>query len=171
MSSNGAGHADAHVEAVVRSAEREIRELLRQRADLTKRIGTIKQTLTGLADMFGDAILSEELLKILDRGVVRQSGFTRACRTVLMESPAPLSARQVRDQIQQRFPDLILRHKDPLASITTVLGRLVQYSEACCSIIGPGRRVWQWVADPAPAITVLPALNFHPPELISAGSD
>src|SRR3954463_13840158 len=111
---------DLHVQSVVRSAEREIRELLQQRADLMKRIGTIKQTLAGLADLFGNAILNEDLLELLNRGAVRHSGFTRACRTVLMESPAPLSARQVRDQIQKRFPGLIARHKDPLASITTV---------------------------------------------------
>ena len=41
---------DPHVHAVVRSAEQEIRELIRQRADVMKRIGTIKQTLAGLAD-------------------------------------------------------------------------------------------------------------------------
>jgi hypothetical protein len=168
-SKNGVHHADAHVEAVVRTAEREIRELLQQRADLMKRIGTIKQTLAGLADLFGDAILNHELLELLDRNTVRHSGFTRACRTVLMESPEPLSARQVRDQIHQRFPGLIARHKDPLASITTVLTRLVQYSEARCSVLGPGRRVWEWAV--APNSAVLPTLHFRQSELAPAGSD
>ena len=144
---SGVHHADPHLESVVRTAEQEIRELLQQRAELMKRIGTIKQVLAGLADMYGDSVLNTELLDLLDRKTVRHSGFTRACRTVLMDSPIPLSARQVRDRIQQASPDLILRHKDPLASITTVLGRLVQYSEACCTILGPGRRVWGWVAE------------------------
>jgi hypothetical protein len=144
---NGENGANAHVEAVVRSAEREIRELLRQRAELMRRIGTIKRTLAGLADMFGDAILNQELLELLERKTVRQSGFTRACRTVLMESAIPLSARQVRDRIQQTSPHLITHHKDPLASIATVLGRLVQHSEANCTVLGPGRRVWDWAAE------------------------
>jgi chorismate mutase len=165
-----ASATDPHVEAVVRSAEREIRELLRQRAELMRRIGTIKQTLGGLADMFGDSILNGELLELLDRRAVQHCGFTRACRAVLMQSVAPLSARQVRDQIQQRFPDLLERHKDPLASITTVLSRLVQYSEARCTVLGPGRRVWQWVAEPADNF-VLGETESYPSESAPAGSD
>jgi hypothetical protein len=156
---------DPHVHAVVRSAEQEIRELIRQRADLMKRIGTIKQTLAGLADLFGDCILNDDLLDFLDRSsTVRQSGFTRACRAILMESTVPLTARQVRDQIQKRIPGLVERHKDPLASVTTVLTRLVEYSEARCTVLGPGRRVWEWAAE-AP---VPPA--DRPQELAAAGS-
>ena len=172
MNNDGGGHApmDPHVEAVVRSAEREIRELLRQRAELMKRIGTIKQTLAGLADMFGESILNEELLELLERKTVRHSGFTRACRTVLMQSAAPLSARQVRDRIRQRFPELLERHKDPLASITTVLSRLVQYSEARCTVLGPGRRVWEWMAEPADA-NLMVAPQSYPSELVPAGSN
>jgi chorismate mutase len=157
---------DPHVHAVVRSAEQEIRELIRQRADVMKRIGTIKQTLAGLADLFGDSILNDDLLDFLDRSsVVRQSGFTRACRAVLMESRVPLTARQVRDQVQKKIPGLIERHKDPLASVTTVLSRLVDYSEARCTVLGPGRRVWEWAAEmPLP-------VDSRPQELAAAGSD
>ena len=157
---------DPHVHAVVRSAEHEIQELIRQRADLMKRIGTIKQTLSGLADLFGDYILNDDLLDFLDRSAtVRQSGFTRACRAVLMESNVPLTARQVRDQIQKRIPGLIERHKDPLASVTTVLSRLVQYSEARCTVLGPGRRVWEWATE-TPVV-----FEDHTKELAAAGSD
>jgi chorismate mutase len=146
---------DDHVLAVVRSAGEEICDLLRQRAELMKRIGTIKQTLSGLADLFGDAVLDDRLLQILERKTVRHSGFTHACRTVLMNSAGPLSARQVRDQIRKKFPGLVERHKDPLASVTTVLSRLAQYSEARCSIVGPGRRVWQWSAESASSRTLV----------------
>ena len=38
---------DLHVQEVIRSAERELRELLERRAELMKRIGTIKQTFQG----------------------------------------------------------------------------------------------------------------------------
>ncbi len=147
-SGNGqASSTGLHVDGIVRAAEREIRELLQQRADLMKRLGTIKQTLAGLADMFGESILSDELLQLLERRTVRHSGFTRACRSVLMEASVPLNARQVRDRIQEVAPELLVRHKDPLASITTVLTRLVQYSEAHCITLGPGRRAWEWISD------------------------
>jgi hypothetical protein len=147
--SNGKTQApDLHVQEVVRSAEQELFELLQRRADIMKRIGTIKQTLAGLANIFGDSLLSDELLTFLDRkSASRQPGFTRGCRLVLMESGAPLGARQVCEGLQRRFPELMQRHKDPIASVTTVLNRLVDYAEARCFLNESGRRVWQWISE------------------------
>ncbi len=157
-SGNGAGNrnlpgsSDPHVQEVVKAAHEELRQLMRQRADVMKRIGTVKQTIVGLANLFGDEVLSEELLELVDRkSGGRQPGFTKACRMVLMEAKHPLGARDVCEQIQQRMPPVLLRHKDPLASVTTVLNRLVEYGEARAVLRENGRRAWQWVADPATA--------------------
>ena len=138
---------DLHVQEVIRSAELELLALLQQRVELMKRIGSIKQTLVGLANMFGDSVLSERLLELLDRGTARRSGFTQACRAVLMESPTQLSARQVCDLLQKKFPGVLERHKKPFASVTTVLSRLVEYDEVRTSLNDDGGRVWQWVAE------------------------
>src|SRR6266581_8941801 len=144
------GSTDPHVLEVVKAAHEELRQLMRQRADVMKRIGTVKQTIVGLANLFGDEVLSEELLELVDRrSGGRQPGFTKACRMVLMEADRPLAAREVCEQIQQRIPPLLLRHKDPLASVTTVLNRLVEYGEARTVVGENRRRAWQWVADPA----------------------
>jgi hypothetical protein len=147
--SNGQSQAgDLHVQEVIRSAERELHELLAQRAELMKRIGTIKQTLAGLANIFGDCVLSDQLLTFLDRKTAsRQPGFTRACRVILMDAKKPLGARLVCQALQQRFPELLERHKDPLASVTTVLNRLADYTEARCSLDSNGRRVWEWIVE------------------------
>lgn len=147
--SNGQSQAaDLHVQEVIRSAERELHELLGRRAELMKRIGTIKQTLAGLANIFGDSVLSDQLLTFLDRkSASRQPGFTRACRVVLMEASKPLGARLVCQALQQRFPEVLERHKDPIASVTTVLNRLADYGEARCALDTNGRRVWEWIAD------------------------
>ena len=140
--------AGLHVQEVIRSAEQELYELLQRRAEVMKRIGTIKQTLAGLANIFGDSLLSDELLTLLDRkSASRQPGFTRACRVVLLESSAPLGARQACEELRRRFPELLERHKDPMASVTTVLNRLVDYAEARCFLNESGRRVWQWIAE------------------------
>jgi hypothetical protein len=49
--------------------------------------------------------------------------------------------------LQQRFPEVLERHKDPIASVTTVLNRLADYGEARCALDTNGRRVWEWIAD------------------------
>ena len=70
-----------HVQEVLRAAQDELRILLQQRAEIMKRIGTVKQTIIGLANMFGDEVLSEDLLELVDRkSGGRQPGLT-ACAT------------------------------------------------------------------------------------------
>src|SRR6266699_1987586 len=148
------GSGDPHVQEVIRTAHEKLRQLMRQRAEIMKRIGTVKQTIVGLANLFGDDVLNEELLELVDRkSGGRQPGFTKACRMVLMESAKPLGAREVCDQIQQRMPPILVRHKDPLASVTTVLNRLVEYGEARTILRENGRRAWQWVSDPQSEFT------------------
>jgi chorismate mutase len=141
---------NGHVQEVIRQAHGELRQLLQQRAEVMKRIGTVKQTIAGLANLFGDGVLNEELLELVDRkSNGRQPGFTKACRMVLMEAGRPLSARDVCDQIQERIPQMLSRHKDPMASVTTVLNRLVEYGEAQAVLLNNGRRAWRWIAEPA----------------------
>src|SRR5579859_3296926 len=136
-----------HVQEVIRQAHDELRQLLQQRAEIMKRIGTVKQTISGLANLFGDAVLNEELLELVDRkSSGRQPGFTKACRMILMEAGRALNSRDICDHFQQKMPALLARHKDPMASVTTVLNRLVEYGEAEAVMLN-GRRAWRWVAD------------------------
>jgi len=46
---------------------------------------------------------------------------------------------------------VLARHKDPVASVTTVLNRLAEYGEAQSMIRADGRRAWEWVADSSEA--------------------
>jgi len=138
-----------HVQEVVRQAHEELRQLLQQRSEIMKRIGTVKQTISGLANLFGDAVLNEELMELVDRKTTgRQPGFTKACRMILMESGRAMSSRDICDYFQEKLPALLARHKDPTASVTTVLNRLVEYGEAEAVMVN-GRRAWKWVADSA----------------------
>ena len=153
--------AAAHVQEVIRTAERELHELLRQRAEIMKRMGTIKQTLVYLAKTFGDHVLTPEVLPLLGRGSTRkQPGFTRACRTILMEAGIPLEARQGYRELARKFPELVERHKDPMASVTTVFNRLVGYAEVRSFLNGKGRRVWEWIAEPQSGGGSNPALRL-----------
>ncbi len=146
--------AGAPVQEVLRQAQEELRGLLQQRASLMKRIGTVKQTISGLANLFGDDILSDELQQLVDRKPSgRQPGFTHACRVLLMEAERPLSVREVCARMGERMPAILERHKDPLASLTTVLNRLVEYGEAQSLLDVHGRRSWLWIAESKVEIT------------------
>src|SRR5579864_4931656 len=137
-----------HVQEVIRQAHEELRQLLQQRAEIMKRIGTVKQTIAGLANLFGDSVLNEELLELVDRkSNGRQPGFTKACRMMLMEAGRAMSARDICEYFEKNLPSMLARHKDPMASVTTVLNRLVEYGEAQAVLLSNGRRAWRWVAD------------------------
>jgi hypothetical protein len=152
------GGSGMPVQQVIRAAHEELRHLLRQRADVMKRIGTVKQTIAGLANLFGDEMLDDELLELIDRkSSGRQPGFTKACRTVLMEAKRPLGAREVCADLDRRTPSLLARHKDPMASVTTVLNRLVEYGEARSLTNDRGRRVWEWVSETEQSVDVMSA--------------
>jgi hypothetical protein len=136
-----------HVQEVIRQAHDELRQLLQQRAEIMKRIGTVKQTISGLANLFGDGVLNEELMELVDRkNSGRQPGFTKACRMILMEAGRAMTARDICEYFQEKIPALLARHKDPMASVTTVLNRLVEYGEAEAVVVN-SRRAWKWVAD------------------------
>ena len=137
---------------VVKAAHEELLQLMRQRAEIMKRIGTVKQTIAGLANLFGEQALGDDLLELIDRKPNgRQPGFTKACRRVLLEVGRPLGAREVCVELERYAPAILARHKDPLASVTTVLNRLVDYGEARSLSNDRGRRVWEWISDAEPA--------------------
>jgi hypothetical protein len=140
-----------HADEVVKRAWEELRSLRRQRADIMKRIGTVRQTILGLATLFEGSMSDDELLDLNGRKANgRQTGFTKAIRIVLMQSPKPLRAAEVRNLLEGQGVSL-LHHKGPLASVTTVLNRLVQYGEAQVLQRPDGKRAWvrvKQVADP-----------------------
>ena len=152
---NGEGSQTSDIQAssvsaqqVVKAAHDELLQLMRQRAEVMKRIGTVKQTIAGLANLFGDQVLDDDLLELIDRKPNgRQPGFTKACRRVLMDVKRPLGAREVCVELERNAPAILARHKDPLASVTTVLNRLVDYGEARSLSNDRGRRVWEWVSE------------------------
>jgi len=146
--SSSRGDTNAHVLDVMRRAEQELRQLLAERTEVTKRIGTVKQTILGLAKLFGDGILNAALLDLVDhKSRSRQPGITWACRRVLIEARQPMSARAVCDEIQRSAPTLLASHKDPMATVNTILSRLVEYGEAIVMSGDHGQRAWIWAAE------------------------
>ena len=90
-----AASSNAHVQEALKAAAEDLRQLTRQRADIVKRIGTIKRTIVILANIFVDDWLSEELGELVGRkDRARQWGLTKSCRTVLMEANRPLGVEK-----------------------------------------------------------------------------
>lgn len=138
----------AHVDRVLADMHREFHSLLQQRAAILRRIGTIKQIICGLSNIFGDQVGDGELSGLADqRSSNRQRGFTQTCRLVLMESKRPLMSQEVCQEIERRNPALLIHHRHPLASVSTVLNRLSRYGEARVTVNERGRRAWVWTAD------------------------
>ncbi len=126
---------------------------MRHRLQLTRQIVTVKQTLVGLAALFGDGALNDELHELVDRkSKSRRPGLTDACRNVLMDASKTMTARDVCDQIQKTMPLLLSGHKDSMAAVTTILTRLVSYGEARRVTGDRGRRAWQWQVGPGEPI-------------------
>ena len=139
---------DPNVLEVLRAARAELDQLIAQRAEITRRIGTTKQAIIGLAKLFGGAVLQNAVLELIQhRATNRQSGFTRACRYLLTEANRPMTSTEVCEGLRQKFPEVAARHKDLSASVTTVMNRLVGYGEASMSGSAHGRRTWTWVAE------------------------
>lgn len=137
-----------HVQEVLRTAHGELSGLMRQRDEIMKRIGKIKQMLSGMANLFGESILCDELRVALEgRPSDRRKGFTRACRQILMQSRTPLPLRYFIGELRRKFPEVTDRHKDLSASVTTVFHRLATYGEARWSEDKEGGRVWEWVVE------------------------
>jgi hypothetical protein len=144
----------ADVRVIIKVAHGELRRLIQQRAEIMKRIGTIRQTIAGLCNLFGDDELREDLRELVNGKVgVRRRGITQACRKVLMDAGCPLTARNVCEQIQQQTDPPY--SKNLVGAVNTVLSRLEQYGEARTVPRDSGPRAWVWVSD-------LEGGSFHP---------
>lgn len=145
----------------------ELAQLLEQRTAVMRRIAGAKRTIVGLAALFGETALDDDLRKLVGIGTAqRLPGLTDMCRTILMESDRDLSLHDVLEGICARNPALLAGHKNPMASLTTILNRLVSSGEAQRLLLNNNKRAWQWVvaADRTPtcsSITPSPGSPAH----------
>jgi hypothetical protein len=131
------------VELVIEYAQTEVRVLLQQRAQITKRLTAIRRTIADLARTFGHNVLGQGHLTLArppKRN--RHTGLTEACRSVLMKASQPLTAQEIVEQMRASNPELIDHHKDPIASATSILLRLESYGEATSEAGSSRRRLW-----------------------------
>lgn len=139
------------VQSTMRHLHEELAQLLEQRIAVMRRIAGAKRTIVGLAALFGDTAVDDDLRKLVGmRTAQRLPGLTDMCRTVLMEADRGMTVHDIQAGICGQNPALLAGHKNPVASLTTILNRLVSSGEAQRLLLSNNKRVWQWVADTSP---------------------
>lgn len=142
----GFGGAFEDVEHVVGRIQHELQVLRTEHAAIAKRIGLIKNTIAGLAEVFGPGVVGQELQSTLKVATVkrrRNRGLTDACRELLRETAEPQTLKQISARIQERFPALLSHHRYPMTIVQMMLRRLVMYGEADEIEGGAGLRSWK----------------------------
>jgi chorismate mutase len=134
------------VDAVLVQLTEELSSLLRQRNEVMRKIGKAKKTIAGLLTLCGVDARNEKALELSKTRVSRRTGLSEECRLVLMNADRPLGAREICERVCARLPSLN-NNRRPLASITTILNRLVKYGEAFSLISQNGRHKWAWAAE------------------------
>lgn len=140
------GGAFEDVENVVGRIQRELQALRSEHAAIAKRIGLIKSTIAGLAEVFGPGVVGQELqglLKVAPAKRRRRRGLTDACRELLRETSEPQTLKQISARIQERFPTLVTHHRYSMTIIQMMLRRLVMYGEAEEVSAEAGVRSWK----------------------------
>lgn len=127
--SNGQGSSfpGSHVREVFRAISAQMRQLQKERSEITSRVEQIRKVLVGLASMYGNELPEAEVDLFLGR--------------ILLDVEKPMGIQAILDRIQEREPHLLQHHRNPAASIATILNRLVQYGEAVSTLEG-NRRTW-----------------------------
>jgi hypothetical protein len=141
------GGAFEDVEQVVGRIQRELQTLRTEQVAIAKRIGLIKNTIAGLAEVFGPGVVGQELQGLLKVEPVkrrRSRGLTDACRELLRETSEPQTLKQISARIHERFPTLVTHHRYPATIIQIMLRRLVMYGEAEEIDAEAGLRSWRF---------------------------
>ena len=124
------------VSATLAAAEAELQALTAARAELDRRITGLRLAIQGLRQMqdgsgSGDSESAE--------------GLTASCRAALRAAGRPVSARELKEQLDERGFDWS-RYASPISAVYTVLKRLVAQGQAVAAESDGGvRYCWKAV--------------------------
>jgi hypothetical protein len=137
--------SEPSAKAVVKIAGDELVTLLREKAETTGRIQKIKRVLFGLGKLFGNSVLPESALRLLDlhQKDIKRPSLTKACREVLLQADRPLLAGEICQQVNSISAGSLENHKSPIASVTTIMRRLCSYGEARSVLTQDGQKAWE----------------------------
>lgn len=123
--------------AALNAAQRELAELMLERAEIDKRIARLKETITSLTYLSTDA-------SILEKFEVRNMGLTEAVQYVLQTAEKPMTPVEIRDELALKGYD-ISKYTDFIPSLHTILKRLFESGRAT-KISGKDKVAYAWIA-------------------------
>jgi hypothetical protein len=124
----------------------EMSSLQDQLKEIEREIVAVKSTLFGLSVIYGEDLLTPPLREQIrrKRGTAVR-GLTAACRAALMSVARPCSVSAVCNLIRAIDPLLLVHHRNPRASVMTVLRNFAQRGQVTRGM-EEGRSVWQWTS-------------------------
>jgi hypothetical protein len=121
---------------------RELSALQRQLREVEGDIVAVRQTLHGLSLILGEEYFSEELLRMIRPKRTNIRGLSSVCRSLLLHASHAYSVREVCNRINATAPLLLTHHRNPMASVMSVLRQLARRGEIIRRTEN-GKSVWQ----------------------------
>ncbi|HEX3092457.1 MAG TPA: hypothetical protein VHW72_07540 [Candidatus Angelobacter sp.] len=149
-------------EKAIESSHRELRELMKKREWIDRRMADLNLALRSLARMITDEKKREKLLAELKEARRKPAGLTEAISNFLYNSPhSSHSASEIREWLEREGFDLS-DYAQPVATISITLRRLAESGRA--KPIRKGRNVsYKWIGGSTPLDSVeeskLPSLS------------
>ena len=121
-------------------AEHELRELLRHRSQVNRRIAVLRKTIRAvLGDEGAREARTSAVVRLTPR---KREGITHACRAVLAQATKPLGVREIADVVRREYSAAAAVQRDLLASVSAVLRYLLESGEANNTFNEEGNRTW-----------------------------
>ena len=121
---------------------KELSALQKQLREVEGDIVAVRQTLHGLSLILGEEYFSEELLRLIRPKRTNIRGLSSVCRSLLLHAPHAYSVREVCNRINASDPLLLIHHRNPMASVMSVLRQLARRGEIIRKTEN-GKSVWQ----------------------------
>lgn len=135
------------------AAKRELGDLLKRRERIDKRIATLKPILNDLAALC-EAKTDQEFVQTVSPKDTKSFGITDLVRLALKREIGPLTPIEIRNQVLFLRPDLS-KQSNLLASVHTVLKRLVKSDEVDEVPALGGKKAYRWISDVARVLSRL----------------
>ena len=121
---------------------KELSTLQKQLREVENDIVAVRQTLHGLSLILGEEYFTEGLLRLIRPKRTKIRGLSRVCRSLLLHAPRAYSVREICNHIAATDPLLLIHHRNPMASVMSVLRHLARRGEIIRRTEN-GKSVWQ----------------------------